>query len=95
MELSTVLPIIIYFLLIVLLIILIVIGIKLIITMNKVEQLITDIKSKVSALDKLFNIVDIISSRFSILTDTIVGFLTNTIKKIINRNNNNDDIDDD
>lgn len=91
MELSTALPIVIYFLLIVLLIILIIIGIKLIITMNKVEQIITDVKNKLSTFDKLFNIVDIIGNRFSILTDTVVSFITNSIMKIVNRKKSNND----
>lgn len=91
MELSSALPIVIYFLLIILLIILIIIGIKLIITMNKVEELITDVKNKLSTFDKLFNIVDVVGNRFSILTDTVVSFLTNSIMKIVNRKKHNDD----
>lgn len=87
MELSAVLPIIIYFLLIILLVILIVIGIKVIITMNKIEELVTDVKAKVSSFDKLFDVVNIISSRFTILTDAVVNFITDGIKKIINKKN--------
>ena len=57
--LNGVLPIIIYILLIGLLIIGIIIGIKLIITMNKVEKIVNNVEGKVNSLNGLFNIIEI------------------------------------
>ena len=85
MELASALTIIIYFLLIVLITILIVIGIKLIITIDKVNQIVDDIKTKLSALDKIFTVVDLVNNKLSIITDDIVGFIAGTIKKITNK----------
>ena len=85
MELASALTIIIYFLLIVLITILIVIGIKLIITIDKVNQIVDDVKAKLSALDKIFTVVDLVNNKLSVVTDAIVGFIAGTIKKITNK----------
>lgn len=85
MELATALTIIIYFLLIVLITILIVIGIKLIITIDKVNELVDDVKAKVSSLDKIFTVVDLVNNKLSVVTDAVVGFIAGTIKKITNK----------
>ena len=51
------LPIVIYLLLIVLLVVAIIIGIKVITTMNRVEDILDDVNTKIRSLDKIFEII--------------------------------------
>ena len=81
-----ILPIIIYVLLIILLIVAIIIGIKLIGTIGKVDVLLDDVTTKVKTLDRLFNLVDYASDKVSLITDTVVGFVTNNLKKLFGGN---------
>lgn len=81
-----ILPIIIYVLLIILLIVAIIIGIKLIGTIGKVDVLLDDVTTKVKTLDRLFNLVDYASDKVSLITDTVVGFVTNNLKKLFGSN---------
>lgn len=83
--LSELLPIIIYILLIALLIVAIILGIKFILTMNKVDDVIEDLNGKLGSLDKLFNIIDFTTDRVSIISDTIVNFVTTRLKKIFKK----------
>ena len=52
-----ILPIILYILGSILLVVLIILGIKLIITMNKIEKVVDDVNIKVNKLNNLFNII--------------------------------------
>lgn len=81
-----ILPIIIYVLLIILLIVAIIIGIKLIGTIGKVDVLLDDVTTKVKTLDRLFNLVDYASDKVSLITDTVVGFVTNNFRKLFGSN---------
>ena len=81
-----ILPIIIYILLIILLIVAIIIGIKLIGTIGRVDVLLDDVTSKVKTLDRLFNLVDYASDRVSIITDTVVSFVSSNLKKLFGGN---------
>jgi len=80
--LSQSLPIVIYFLLIILLVVVIIFGIKLIITMSKLETLVDDVAKKVSALDKIFDIVNVVTNRFTLITDTLINFATSLFTKL-------------
>jgi hypothetical protein len=80
--LSEVLPIIIYLLLIVLLIVAIILGIKLIVTMNKVDALVEDVTTKVKSLDRVFELVDFATERIEMIGDVAVNFVTTGFKKI-------------
>jgi len=84
-ALSQVLPIVIYLLLIVLLVVVIILGIKLIITMTKVESLIDDVSEKVSTLNKVFDVADMLTNKFSMITDNVIGFVGNWIGKLFNK----------
>jgi len=79
-ALNTVLPIFIYILLIALIVVGIILGIKLIITIDKVNFIVDDISEKVSSLDNLFKVVSGVSDKFSLisskLTDTILGLIS-------------------
>ena len=83
--LSQLLPIIIYFLLIIIIIVGIILGIKLIITMTKVESLIDDVSEKVSTLNKVFDVADMLTNKFSMITDNVIGFVGNWIGKLFNK----------
>ena len=76
------LVIIIYALLIVFLIIAIIIGVKVLITLNKVNDLIDDATEKLSALDKLFDVINFATDRMSMVTEVVIGFLTNGLGKL-------------
>lgn len=84
---ESVLPIIIYLLLIILLVVLIVLGIKLIITTNKVDELVEDVNKKVRSLDRLFEIVDFTTDRISMATDIVVNFVSSKLKNLFGRKN--------
>ena len=79
---AEILPIIIYILLIILLIVTIIIGIKLIGTIGRVDVLLADVTTKVKSLDRLFNLVDYASDKVTLVTDTVVNFLTSGFKKL-------------
>lgn len=81
-AMSEALPIVIYLLLIVLLVVAIVIGIRLILTMNKVDEVIEDINGKIKSLDKLFNIIDFTTDRVSMVSDAVINFVSSKIKRI-------------
>lgn len=87
MNLAEALPIVIYFLLIVLLVVAIWIGIKLIITMNKVDDILEDISEKAKSLDKLFNIIDFATDRVSMVSDTVINFISSVFNKIFKKRN--------
>ena len=82
MLLIDVLPIIIYLLLIVLLVVAIILGIKLIGTIGKVDDLIDDVTLKVKTLDRVFELVDFATDRMSMVTEVAISFLTSGFKKI-------------
>lgn len=79
---ADVLPTIIYLLLIALIIVAIIVGIKLIGTINKVNDLVDDVQNKVSALDKVFDVVNFATDKMSMVTEVIIGFLTTGFKKV-------------
>lgn len=81
-TLSHVLPIFIYILLIGLIIIGIIIGIKLIITMNKVEKVIDNIEGKVNSLNGFFNIIEATSGKITSVYDKVISFITGIVEKV-------------
>lgn len=82
--LSEYLPILIYILLCILIVLLIIICVKVIKTMNRVNDMVDDACEKVRSLNKMFSIVDIVTDKLSLLTETvsdsIVLFLKNIFK---------------
>ena len=82
-ALNETLPVVIYLLLIVLLVVVIVIGIKLIFTMNKVDLLLDDVTKKVHSLDRVFNMIDYTTDKVTMISDTVVNFITSKLKRII------------
>lgn len=80
--LNETLPIIIYFLLIVLLIVGIVVGIRLIFTISKIDELLDEVNEKLSSFDRLFNVINFTSDRFGVIAETVLSFITSKIKKL-------------
>ena len=76
------LTMIIYALLIVLIAVAIIIGIRIIITLHKVDDLLDDVSEKVHTLDRVFEIVDAFNNKMSVLGDTVIGFVSGGIKRI-------------
>lgn len=94
-ALNETLPVVIYLLLIVLLVVVIVIGIKLIFTMNKVDLLLDDVTKKVHSLDRVFNMIDYTTDKVTIISDTVVNFITSKLKRIIKFKKNDEEDEDD
>ena len=69
----------------ILLVVLIILGIKLIITMNKIENVVDDINKKVKSLDGLFSIIDMTTDKLAMLSDRVVDMVTMVVKKIFRR----------
>ncbi len=80
--LSAVLPIVIYLLLIVLLIVTIVLAVKLIITIDKINNVVEDVKMKISSLDTVFNVVALASDKMTYLTSKVFDIVKEFINKI-------------
>jgi len=69
----------------ILLIVLIILGIKLIITMNKIELVVDDISKKVKTLDGFFSMIDFTTDRLAKLSDRFVETVSSLIKRLIKR----------
>lgn len=77
------LPTILYILAIVLVIVFIVLGIKLIKTIDKTNEILTDVEKKTRSLDSVFHVIDGITDTLSVFSDTLVNTITNVIAKLI------------
>ena len=69
----------------ILLVVLIILGIKLIITMNKIEVVVDDITKKVKTLDGFFSLIDITTDKLAMLSDKFVDMTSSLVKKIFKR----------
>ena len=76
------LTMIIYVLLIMLISVAIAIGVRLIVTLHKVDELIDNINDKVHSLDRAFEIVDLFNDKISMVGDAFVGFLGGGLKRV-------------
>ena len=73
----------------ILLVVLIVLVIKLIKVTDKVNYLLDDINNKVAKVDKVFSIVDIITDNLAMISDKIADSISNLIRKILYKKNEN------
>ena len=85
MDIVEFLPILLYLLGITLLIILIILGIKLIHTVDKTNDLLDDAYNKSKSLDGVFDAIDSVTDTLSTVSDTIVGALTSVVGRVFNR----------
>ena len=74
-----------YFLGSILLVVLIILGVKLIITMNKIENVVDDISTKVKSLNGLFSIIDTTTDKLALLSDRLVDVVSSIIRRIFKR----------
>lgn len=80
-----VLPIILYILGSILLVVLIILGIKLIITMNKIDNVVDDISGKMASLNGVFSVIDFTTDKLAMISDKAIDGITSLIRKIFNR----------
>lgn len=80
-----VLTVVLYVLGSILLVVLIILGIKMIITMNKIEIVVDDITKKVKTLDGFFSMIDFTTDKLAMLSDRFVDSVTSLIKKLFKR----------
>lgn len=85
------LPIVIYILLIGLLIIGIIIGIKLIITMNKVEKIVDDVDKKVQSLNGFFNAINFATNKLNSFYEKLISNVTNIVEKLFTKRKGEDE----
>lgn len=91
MEILDALQIILYILGSILLIVLIILGIKLIITMNKIENVVDDINVKVNKLNGLFTIIDLTTDKLVLFSDKLVEGISSLIRKLFSKKKRKDD----
>lgn len=77
------LPLIIYILLIIMLVVGIILGIKTIITMNKVEKVVDNVNDKVESLNSIFSIIDFTTDKIASFTDKVVEVAGNFFGKLL------------
>lgn len=77
-------------LLIVLVIILIVLSLKALDTLNKVDAILDNTKKKLDSLDGVFNLVDTVSDKLTLVTDTVIGSIVSFITSIFNKKGKGD-----
>lgn len=84
--LMQILPVTLYILGIVLLIVLIVLGIKLIETIDRANNLISDLEKKTKSLNGFFSIIDNVTDTISFLSDTVVETVISSLSKVFKKN---------
>ena len=84
--LAELLPIIIYFLLIIVIIVGIVLGIKLIITIDKVLKIVDDVNEKVERITPMFDAFSLVSNKVSNIITSVVGTFESIISKLFIKN---------
>ena len=77
------LPIIIYFLLIIFLIVGIILGIKFIITLDKLDKVVDDVNEKVQTLNGFFHIIDYTTDKIALATDKVVEGVSSLFSRIL------------
>ena len=82
MTINEILPVIVYILGSVLLVTLIILTVKLIVTMNKIEKVVDNIGIKVKTLDDLFNVIGLVTGKFTAVTDKVIDNISLLVEKI-------------
>lgn len=88
-DVNTFLLMLLYILGSILLVVLIILGIKLIITINKIDAIVDDINGKVTKLNGLFQIIDNMTDKLALVSDKVVDGLSFLIRKVFTRNKEN------
>ena len=72
----------------ILLVVLIVLSVKLIYTINRINQVLDEVELKISKFDKAFNLVDIVTDNMALVRDKLVDGISYLIRKIFVRKSN-------
>ena len=89
--LTQALPIIVYFLLIILIVVGIVLGIKLIITTDKVLKIVDDVNEKVEKVSPIFDTLGLVSNKVNGIFSTVISSIENLLVKFFLKNRNNEE----
>ena len=90
-DINEFLQIMLYFGLIVLIVIFIILGIKLIKTLTKVDQIIDDVNNKMDKVDGVFNIIDRTTDYASSISDKIIGAISSFVGMFFKKKKGNDE----
>lgn len=85
-DLSTVLPILLYLAGLVLLIVLIIVGIKLIGLLDKFDRIADNVEVKITSLDGAFNFVDKFSDSVAMVSDSLVSGTVKLLSNVFGKN---------
>lgn len=75
----------------ILLVVLIILGIKMIITMNKIENVVDNISVKVNKLNGLFNVIDITTDKLTMVGDKLVDSISSLVSRVFDRKKRKED----
>ena len=82
-TLGAVMPIILCALTSMLVIILIILGIRLLMTLDRVDAIISDVEKKVKSLNGFFSVIDTITDKVAFLSDKVVDIVSGFFTKIL------------
>ncbi len=91
---SQFLPIVVYVLLIALIIVGIILGIKIIITIDKVTRLVDDVNEKFQKISPLLNTVGMISDKMSDIVGTVFNAIQNVFMRLFLSNRKKEESED-
>lgn len=69
----------------ILLVVLIILGIKMIGTMNKIDEIADDISTKLKSLNGFFSVIDFTTDKLATITDKVVNGVTALINRMFRR----------
>lgn len=90
-DLNELLIVFLYISCIILVIVFIVLGIKLIKTLKKVDNVIDDVNGKMSKVDGVFDIIDKTTDYASSISDKIIGAISGFINVLLRKKKGNDE----
>ena len=91
--LQSFLPICIYFLLIILIIIGIILGMRLIELIDRANNVLDNVETKVNSLNGLFNIIDFTTNKVEGFTARATDLGSKIVKRVLKKNNNKEEDD--
>lgn len=89
-DINTLFGILLYISIIILVIIFIILGIKLIRTLKKVDNVIDDVNNKMEKVDGVFNIIDKTADYASLISDKVINGISGLIGALFKKRRGND-----
>ena len=84
-TLNTVLPVLVYLLLSALLVVLIILGIKLIKTVDRTNEILDNVEGKINSFNGLFDVVDRFTDSLGVVSGKMIEGITGLISRIFKR----------